>query len=58
MFDFTSRHIAERAIEKATKLSFLNEDRYNIGGDILVLEVILVVLDVELLCWWIAPDLT
>ena len=58
MFDFTSRHIAKRAIDKATELSSLNEDRYNIRGDISLLEVILVVLVAELLCWWIAPDLT
>ena len=50
--------ITERAIEKATELSSLNEDRYNIGGDISLLEVILVVVVVELLCWWIAPGFT
>ena len=27
VYDFTSRHIAESAIEKATELSSLNEDR-------------------------------
>jgi hypothetical protein len=39
--------ITECAIEKATELSSLNEDRYNIGGDISLLEVILVVVVVD-----------